>query len=96
MKYWYFFLFLSADYNMTKVHDQEFKAIWNFKREKHGQGCGDLEPWDEAYFTGFMKSSASELDLSVISLSLSISLDFVFEYVTIVAVCVNTITLCET
>lgn len=47
--------------------DEEFKAIWNFKREKHGQGCGDLEPWDEAYFTWLMKSSFSELDLSVVA-----------------------------
>ncbi|XP_074368534.1 mitochondrial intermediate peptidase, mitochondrial isoform X2 [Apium graveolens] len=47
--------------------DEEFKAIWNFKKEKYGQGCGDLEPWDETYLTGLMKSSVSELDFSVVS-----------------------------
>lgn len=47
--------------------DEEFKAIWSFKKEKHGQGCGDLEPWDEAYLTRLMKSSVSELDFSVVS-----------------------------
>ncbi|XP_063949400.1 mitochondrial intermediate peptidase, mitochondrial isoform X3 [Daucus carota subsp. sativus] len=47
--------------------DEEFEAIWNFKKEKFGQDCGDLEPWDETYLTGLMKSSASELDFSVVS-----------------------------
>ncbi|KAK3040092.1 hypothetical protein RJ639_027818 [Escallonia herrerae] len=47
--------------------DEEFKAISDFKREKSGHVCGDLEPWDEAYFTGLMKSSAFNLDVSVVA-----------------------------
>ncbi|KAK3009814.1 hypothetical protein RJ639_013939 [Escallonia herrerae] len=47
--------------------DEEFKAISDFKREKCGHEYGDLEPWDEAYFTGLMKSSAFNLDLSVVA-----------------------------
>ena len=44
---------------------QEFKKIRDFKREKCGQQYGDLEPWDEAYYTAMMKSSAYDLDSSV-------------------------------
>ncbi|KAL5744367.1 hypothetical protein ACOSQ2_027483 [Xanthoceras sorbifolium] len=44
--------------------DEEFKAIWDFKRKKCGQRCVDLEPWDEAYYTAMMKSSAYNLDSS--------------------------------
>ncbi|XP_057476622.1 mitochondrial intermediate peptidase, mitochondrial isoform X2 [Actinidia eriantha] len=47
--------------------DKEFKKIWDFKREKSGQINGDLEPWDEAYFTGLMKSSAYSLDSLVVA-----------------------------
>ncbi|KAK2975850.1 hypothetical protein RJ640_022867 [Escallonia rubra] len=47
--------------------DEEFKAISDFKREKCGHVYGDLEPWDEAYFTGLMKSSAFNLDVSVVA-----------------------------
>ncbi|XP_057952770.1 mitochondrial intermediate peptidase, mitochondrial isoform X2 [Malania oleifera] len=47
--------------------DEEFKAIRNFKRVKSGQLNGDLEPWDEAYFTGMMKSSAYQLESSAIA-----------------------------
>ncbi|KAL3524177.1 hypothetical protein ACH5RR_017011 [Cinchona calisaya] len=47
--------------------DEEFKAIWNFKREKSGQLCVDLEPWDETYYTALMKSSAYDLDSSVVA-----------------------------
>nr|XP_015877903.2 mitochondrial intermediate peptidase, mitochondrial isoform X2 [Ziziphus jujuba var. spinosa] len=47
--------------------DEEFKTIWNYKREKCGQTSGDLEPWDEAYYTAMMKSSAFNLDSSVVA-----------------------------
>ncbi|XP_028052419.1 mitochondrial intermediate peptidase, mitochondrial isoform X2 [Camellia sinensis] len=47
--------------------DKEFKRIWDFKREKNGQINGDLDPWDEAYFTGLMKSSAYSLDSLVVA-----------------------------
>lgn len=62
----------------TCIFSQEFKAIWNFKKEKYGQGCGDLEPWDETYLTGLMKSSVSELDFSVSFLSFMKSSDRIF------------------
>ncbi|KAF8379289.1 hypothetical protein HHK36_028722 [Tetracentron sinense] len=45
--------------------DEEFKKIKEFKRKNFDQGYGDLEPWDETYFTGMMKSSAYNLDSSV-------------------------------
>ncbi|XP_027103929.1 mitochondrial intermediate peptidase, mitochondrial-like isoform X2 [Coffea arabica] len=47
--------------------DEEFKTIWNFKRERSGQLYGDLEPWDETYFTAIMKSAAYDLDSSVVA-----------------------------
>lgn len=47
--------------------DEEFKAIRNVKREKCGQPCADLEPWDETYYTGLMKSSAFDLDSKVVA-----------------------------
>ncbi|KAF2311734.1 hypothetical protein GH714_026456 [Hevea brasiliensis] len=47
--------------------DQEFETIRNFKREKCGQRCIDLEPWDETYYTGMMKSSAHNLDSSIVA-----------------------------
>ncbi|RVW35288.1 Mitochondrial intermediate peptidase, mitochondrial [Vitis vinifera] len=47
--------------------DEEFKAIRDFKKARTGQICEDLEPWDEAYFTGMMKSSAYNLDSSVVA-----------------------------
>ncbi|XP_027110469.2 mitochondrial intermediate peptidase, mitochondrial isoform X2 [Coffea arabica] len=47
--------------------DEEFKTIWNFKREKSGQLYGDLEPWDETYFTAIMKSAVYDLDSSVVA-----------------------------
>ncbi|KAI3833118.1 hypothetical protein MKW92_003637, partial [Papaver armeniacum] len=40
--------------------DKEFNKIRDYKN-------GVLEPWDEAYFTGMMKSSAYNLDSSAIS-----------------------------
>ncbi|KAJ7949611.1 Mitochondrial intermediate peptidase, mitochondrial [Quillaja saponaria] len=47
--------------------DEEFKTIRNFKKEKCGQTYGDLRPWDEAYYTAMMKSSAYNFDSSVVS-----------------------------
>ncbi|KAE8022416.1 hypothetical protein FH972_008218 [Carpinus fangiana] len=47
--------------------DEEFKKIRDFKRERCGIKCGDLEPWDEAYFTALMKSSTYNLDSSVVA-----------------------------
>ncbi|KAK6926367.1 Peptidase M3A/M3B catalytic domain [Dillenia turbinata] len=47
--------------------DEEFKKIRDFKGKSGGGESGDLEPWDEAYFTGLMKSSAYSLNSSVIA-----------------------------
>ncbi|GAA0149472.1 metalloprotease [Lithospermum erythrorhizon] len=44
---------------------KEFKTICEFKREKMGQLSGNLEPWDEAYYTGMMRSSTHNLDYLV-------------------------------
>ncbi|KAK7854884.1 mitochondrial intermediate peptidase, partial [Quercus suber] len=46
---------------------QEFRKIRDFKREKRGRESGDLEPWDEAYYTALMKSSTYNLDSSVVA-----------------------------
>lgn len=51
--------------NETLFSIQEFKKIRDFKRERCGIKCGDLEPWDEAYYTALMKSSTYNLDSSV-------------------------------
>lgn len=47
--------------------DEEYRKIRDFKREKCGSKCGDLEPWDEAYYTSLMKSSTYNLDSSVVA-----------------------------
>ncbi|KAF3964920.1 hypothetical protein CMV_010846 [Castanea mollissima] len=47
--------------------DEEFRKIRDFKREKSGRESGDLEPWDEAYYTALMKSSTYNLDSSVVA-----------------------------
>ncbi|KAL7107300.1 hypothetical protein ACP275_06G045800 [Erythranthe tilingii] len=47
--------------------DEEFKTISDFKRRKGGQLVEDLEPWDEPYLTRMMKSSAHNLDYSVVA-----------------------------
>ncbi|XP_031381325.1 mitochondrial intermediate peptidase, mitochondrial isoform X2 [Punica granatum] len=46
--------------------DEEFEAIWRVKREKCSP-TAHLEPWDEAYYTALMKSSAFNLDSSVVA-----------------------------
>ncbi|KAF9602838.1 hypothetical protein IFM89_031698 [Coptis chinensis] len=47
--------------------DQEFNSIRSYKRQNYRQTYEDLEPWDETYLTGMMKSSAYNLESSVIS-----------------------------
>ncbi|KAH9678299.1 mitochondrial intermediate peptidase [Citrus sinensis] len=47
--------------------DEEFEAIKNFKRKSCGQKYVHLEPWDEAYYTAMMKSSAYNLDACVVA-----------------------------
>ncbi|PON56238.1 Peptidase M3A/M3B [Parasponia andersonii] len=47
--------------------DEEYRKIRDFRREKCGQRSGDLEPWDEAYYTSLMKSSTYNLDSSVVA-----------------------------
>ncbi|KAF6159206.1 hypothetical protein GIB67_022885 [Kingdonia uniflora] len=42
--------------------DKDFKKIRNFRSQRCYQRYEDLEPWDETYFTGMMKSSAYNLD----------------------------------
>ncbi|XVF09683.1 hypothetical protein REPUB_Repub07fG0116000 [Reevesia pubescens] len=60
--------FLLEMSNMVKPRaDEEFKTIRNLKRDICGQRCVDLEPWDEAYYTAKMKSSAYNLDSSVVA-----------------------------
>jgi len=44
---------------------QEFKAIQDFKRRICYEKSADLEPWDEDFFIGMMKSSLNNLDASV-------------------------------
>ncbi|XP_071686243.1 mitochondrial intermediate peptidase, mitochondrial isoform X2 [Rutidosis leptorrhynchoides] len=52
---------------------EEFESICDFKRRKNGQQHLALEPWDEAYFTRLMKSSAYNLDYSAITSYFSLS-----------------------
>ncbi|WRX17353.1 Peptidase M3A/M3B catalytic domain - like 3 [Theobroma cacao] len=47
--------------------DTEFKTIRNLKGDICGQRCVDLEPWDEAYYTAMMRSSAYRLNSSVVA-----------------------------
>ncbi|CAN1842688.1 Mitochondrial intermediate peptidase, mitochondrial [Linum perenne] len=47
--------------------DEEFDRIKKFKQEKSGESSADLYPWDEAYYTGMMKSSMHDLDSSIVS-----------------------------
>ncbi|XP_020393076.1 mitochondrial intermediate peptidase, mitochondrial-like isoform X1 [Zea mays] len=47
--------------------EEEFKTIHNFKRRTCNEKSADLEPWDEDYFIGMMKSSVYDLDASVIA-----------------------------
>ncbi|WOL10832.1 hypothetical protein Cni_G19591 [Canna indica] len=47
--------------------DEEFNIIRDFKRQYLNKRSADLEPWDEAYFIGLMKSSVYGLDSSVIA-----------------------------
>ncbi|KAA3476005.1 putative mitochondrial intermediate peptidase, mitochondrial isoform X2 [Gossypium australe] len=60
--------FLLEMSNMVKEKaDEEFNTIRNLKRDVCGQRCVDLEPWDEAYYTTMMKSSAYNLDSAVVA-----------------------------
>ncbi|CAD6335737.1 unnamed protein product [Miscanthus lutarioriparius] len=47
--------------------EEEFKIIQNFKRRTCNEKSANLEPWDEDYFIGMMKSSVYDLDTSVIA-----------------------------
>ncbi|KGN57283.1 mitochondrial intermediate peptidase, mitochondrial isoform X3 [Cucumis sativus] len=47
--------------------DEEFNQIREFKLKKCINKFEDLEPWDEAYYTSMMKSTAYNLDSSVIA-----------------------------
>ncbi|KAK9120648.1 hypothetical protein Syun_018265 [Stephania yunnanensis] len=47
--------------------DKEFYSIAEFKRRNCNERAVDLEPWDEAYYTGIMKSSAYNLDSTIVS-----------------------------
>ncbi|XP_020684263.2 mitochondrial intermediate peptidase, mitochondrial isoform X1 [Dendrobium catenatum] len=60
--------FLLTLSNMVRLRaDAEFKLIQDYKRTVDNDLRADLEPWDEAYLTGRMKSSACDLDSSVIA-----------------------------
>ncbi|XP_047332042.1 mitochondrial intermediate peptidase, mitochondrial [Impatiens glandulifera] len=60
------FLVEMSDIVRSKA-EKELKQIREFKKEKCGQVSGDVEPWDEAYFTGLMKSSICNVDSSAIA-----------------------------
>ncbi|CAI9092072.1 OLC1v1027219C1 [Oldenlandia corymbosa var. corymbosa] len=45
--------------------DEEFVAIRDFKRQKSGRPHDDLEPWDETFYTGLMKSNAYDSNPAV-------------------------------
>ncbi|XP_006854483.3 probable mitochondrial intermediate peptidase, mitochondrial isoform X1 [Amborella trichopoda] len=47
--------------------DEELHKIREFKRKICGGSSDGVEPWDEAYLTGMMKSSTYDLDSSVIA-----------------------------
>uniref|UniRef100_A0A0E0Q1U0 Peptidase M3A/M3B catalytic domain-containing protein n=1 Tax=Oryza rufipogon TaxID=4529 RepID=A0A0E0Q1U0_ORYRU len=47
--------------------DEEFKRIQDFKRTVCNEKSAKLEPWDEDYFIGMMKSSVHNLDVSVVA-----------------------------
>ncbi|XP_062229626.1 mitochondrial intermediate peptidase, mitochondrial isoform X2 [Phragmites australis] len=47
--------------------DEEFKMIQDFKKRICNEKSADLEPWDEDYFIGMMKSSVHNLDVSVVA-----------------------------
>ncbi|CAN6173345.1 unnamed protein product [Urochloa humidicola] len=47
--------------------DEEFNVIKDFKRRICNEKSADLEPWDEDYFIGMMKSSVHNLDASVVA-----------------------------
>uniref|UniRef100_M8AJX7 Mitochondrial intermediate peptidase n=1 Tax=Aegilops tauschii TaxID=37682 RepID=M8AJX7_AEGTA len=47
--------------------DEEFNTIKDFKRRVCNDKSADLEPWDEDYFIGMMKSSAHTVDPSVVA-----------------------------
>jgi Zn-dependent oligopeptidase len=49
---------------------QEFNTIRDFKRRKCNQKSVDLEPWDEDYYIGMMKSSTHSVDPSVCAIFL--------------------------
>uniref|UniRef100_A0A7N0U0A8 Peptidase M3A/M3B catalytic domain-containing protein n=1 Tax=Kalanchoe fedtschenkoi TaxID=63787 RepID=A0A7N0U0A8_KALFE len=60
--------FLSEMSKMVKHRaDEEFMRILMFKRDSEGDASADLEPWDEAYYTGMMKCSSFDLDSQVVS-----------------------------
>ncbi|KAF7103632.1 hypothetical protein CFC21_104604 [Triticum aestivum] len=47
--------------------DEEFNTIKDFKRRVCNDKSADLEPWDEDYFIGMMKSSAHTVDPLVVA-----------------------------
>ncbi|XP_021977410.1 mitochondrial intermediate peptidase, mitochondrial [Helianthus annuus] len=52
---------------------EEFESMRDFKRRKTSQHDLGLEPWDEAFLARSMKSSAYNLDFSVVSSYFSLS-----------------------
>ncbi|XP_078440153.1 zincin-like metalloproteases family protein isoform X2 [Wolffia australiana] len=52
---------------VRKKADEEFMAIRNLKRHETGETSGVLEPWDETYYTGILKSRTHDLDHSVVA-----------------------------
>ncbi|XP_031484257.1 mitochondrial intermediate peptidase, mitochondrial isoform X2 [Nymphaea colorata] len=47
--------------------DKEVEIIRKVKSQFCGDASGDVQPWDEAYFKGIIKSSAYEIDPTVVA-----------------------------
>ncbi|XP_057813855.2 mitochondrial intermediate peptidase, mitochondrial [Cryptomeria japonica] len=60
--------FLHNMSNMVKKKaDEELHSITEFKKQVSNKVDESVEPWDEAYYTGMMKSSACNLESAVIA-----------------------------
>ncbi|KAF6145407.1 hypothetical protein GIB67_029176 [Kingdonia uniflora] len=56
-----------SDNSQKSKNEKTIEKIRNFKSQRCDQRYEDLEPWDETYFTGIMKSYVYNLDSMVIS-----------------------------
>ncbi|TXG70716.1 hypothetical protein EZV62_005651 [Acer yangbiense] len=54
-------------YFFSSIFVRSLRQFRTSRGKKSGQRCVDLEPWDEAYYTAMMRSSAYNLDSSVVA-----------------------------